>query len=388
MTEQAKDVKLDDTTILAKAKSGETLTQQEEDHIAGAPNTGIAPEPDPEKGDVKDPEAEEQEADEEITEEDETVKPAATPEPTKDGEDEDAESDEEEAEKKPTEQGAAKKTPAEKPEERRTLINSELEKPDHLVDLSQFTPVEIGLYWDLKKQRRKNQKLTEENNVLKFKEIKTKIEKEEAEVKDDEADPLEGKEDDDLLTVGEIKKLLQPKKAKKEETKSAPIITTDAVRVQKIEAHERLKNKGITDLMEVVDFAESVLGDDPETKEILRETALAGGNVVEKTYWLIKGSTKWPDIEKVLKTEADKRNKKDATKKSTPSPENIDRAKRIEKNSQKVKTTGGTGGGTAPAGEYSVDEIRNMTVEDFKKLPKKVVDSILHKYGSEPNRNY
>ena len=57
----------------------------------------------------------------------------------------------------------------------------------------------------------------------------------------------------------------------------------------------------------------------------------------------------------------------------------------MEENDGKIKTTGASDGASAETGEYTVEEIRNMTISDIKRLPKKTRMMILEKYGSEPN---
>ena len=371
-------VKLNEAAILEKVKTGVELSPEETEFVAGNPNLEGEPAP----------AAEEEEADEAKIKdgdagEEEEPGAEATPEPEA-GEEETPEG-EEPPEKKPTEQGpAAKQTP----EERRKLINAELDKPDGQVDLSKFTPTEIGLYWDLKKERRARQKAEQKNRVNDFKEIQRALKEDEKPEGEEGAegeseDPLKvlaDMDDDDIPTVGQLKKILAgAKKAPKEKAPPAPaksIRTIDQIRFEKIEANDRLKAKGITDFYDVVDYAEAALAHNPDAQEELRETALAGGNVVEKTYFLIKGSKRWPEIEKAIKAEKNK---------GKADPDNKDRAERIKKNEVKVKTTGPSGGGAAPTGEYTVEQIMAMSPREFGALPKKTQDAILIKYGSEPN---
>lgn len=388
MTTKAGDEKapvvLDDAAILAKAKTGEKLTPEEEEHVAGNPNL----ERSPERAPAEEGEEIEEEAGEESGAE------ASAP-PTEGAEGEEA-PEGAGAPKKPTEQGPAAKQTPEQIEERKKLVNAELDKPDAQVDLSKFTPVEIGLYWDLKKQRRKNQKLESDNRLLQFREMKRTLEEEEAPAAEEEgeegADPtkiFEGREDDDLPTIGELRQLFGKKKpkaaAKAKEGEEgagkpkAPIITADRIRVEKVEADARLKSKGVNDFFDVVDYAEFALANDPDAQDELRETARTGGNVAEKTYWLVKGSQAWPKIDEAIKKE------KGGKGKGGPAPENVERGKRIEHNAGKVKTTGGGGGAGAATGEYTLDEIKSMSPKDFGKLPKKTQDAILWKFGSEPN---
>lgn len=351
--------KMDDAAILAKAQRGETLTAAEQDHVAGAPSEA-APEP-AEKEEGNEPGA------------------AVSPSPSK-----------KDGEKEPTETGpAAKKEKT--PEERRAEIELDLEKPDHLVNLAGYTKVERGLYFDLKKARRKNQRIEAENRTLKFSDLKEALKevlpaaKPEKEEGDD--DPLAGRDDDDIVTVAEMRKIMAAKNkpaaaAKKEGEEAAapvPLLSKDSIRIQTIEARSNLKAQGVEDYDDVINFAEWALAGDTEAQEDLREVAKAGGNVLERTYYLITGSKKWPLIEKKLAEE-----KGPAAKTDAPDPDHVARAEKIVKNGEKIRTTGSTGGG-GTTGEYTVEQIMAMSPREFGALPQKTQDAILLKYGSDPN---
>lgn len=297
-----------------------------------------------------------------------------------------AEAPKKQEEKKPDENASAEVIT----EERKALIAAEVDKPRELHDLTKFSQVELSLYWDLRKSRRKNQRLEEELEIARVtnvvKDLKAKEEEKEEKTAEDE-DPLKDKADDDLLTVADVKKLLASTKPKPkpQEKPVQPLRTPAELRVEKIEAESRLRAKGVEDFHDVIDFAEAALKDDKEAIEILRETAQEGGNTAEKTYWLIKGSAVWPKIEKVIANEKAKTNGAKAPEKKAPPKENIDRVKKLEENDNKIKTTGAAEGASAETGEYTVEEIRNMTISDIRKLPKETRRKILEKYGSEPN---
>lgn len=367
MTEEKKPAtELNEAKILEKVSKGEELTPEETEFAAGAPDVK---EPAPlDEGEEKD----ESEKDEEEA----GAEAASTPK-----------ADEEE---EPAKEPAAKKSEeAKTAKERRALIDAELSKPDEEVNLAPFTPTEIGLYWDLKKARRKTQKVEQENRELKFKDLKRAVAEglKEAEKPEEEAedeDPLKGRDEDDILTVADVRKILgkKPKAEKKpdEDGGTKPLMTREAVKKQRGEAAAILKGKGIEDFEDVIDFAAYALEGDEEAREELIETAKAGGNVTEKTYWLIKGSQVWPKIEAEIK-----KGKKPAGGKV--SEDNLGRAERIQKNEQKVRTTGAPGGGGGAPGEYTEAEILEMSPRDFGRLPAKTQEAILRKYGAEPNLN-
>lgn len=275
-------------------------------------------------------------------------------------------------------------------QERRKLIEDELAKPDGTQDLSRFTPTEVGLYYDLRKQRSKNQKLQDELEISRVENIVQNLKSKEKppEKAAEEEDPLktilEGMDDGDIPTVGQLKKVVEALKTKKDPAPKQTeqvLRTPEQIRIERVEAAQKLKEKGIEDFAEVIEYAGVVLKDDPDAAEILRDVAKKGGNTVEETYWLIKGHKGWPALEKHLADEKAKAGKTPAK----PPAENLERAKRMEENENKIRTTGPSTGAPANAKEYSVSEIAQMTHADIRRMNKETRRKILEKYGSEPN---
>lgn len=372
MTTDAK-IEITDASVLAKIEKGEELSPAEQEHLKSSPAA---------EGHPSAPEAKEEDPDDIVIKKDGS------------GSDTPKKSEEENPAETSADAGKEKK---QTPEERQKLIEAELVKPEAEQDLSKFSDSEIGTYWDLRRERKRRQKAEEENEVLKIERIADRLKKELAPEpkKEEEADPLaflDGKADDDILTVAEAKQLAKALKAKpaakkedepaKEEPKPKMLRTVEQVQVESKEADTRLKAKGIDDFYEVTDFAADVLKDDEDARDILRETAKAGGNTAEKTYWIIRGSKAWPQIKKAIETQREKVKKPE--KKEVPS-DNERRAKRLEENDGKIKTTGAGTGAAGEVGEYSNEEIAAMSIDDIKKLPKETRKLILKKFGSEPN---
>lgn len=387
MTDKAKETPAAPTeaAVIEKVQKGEKLNDQERELFKGIPQGGIPgiTAPVPAKEEAPEDDIEDGPADNE--DEQDPGKAAKEDE----GEEEAGEEGSEGEEEAP-EAGKAKKEakPGEITEDRKQEILAEANKPDHLVNLGRLkmTPIELGLYWDLRKARKRNDKLQEENETLRIEKIvKSLKEKEEPAKKEgEEEDPLAGKDDEDVLTVADVRKLLA-KTAKKEEPKGdAPLRSNEQIRLEKIEADNKLRAQGIEDFNDVVDFAGQVLGKDEEAIAILRDTAKSGGNVAEKTYWLIKGHPAWPEVEKVINEEKGRKGKKEEPKKEPPKT-NVERAERIEKNDKKIKTTGTGSATTDRSKEYTHSEIAAMTADDIRRLPKETRQAILRKYGSTPN---
>lgn len=345
--------------VAAKAKGGEKLTAEEEEILAGGgPDTTL------EEGDP----GEEEEPGEDVENEPKKEEPATG-----------AKKEEQPPKKTQTPKEAA---------ERRTLIDAEIEKVDGQEDLSKFTPTEIGLYWSLKKERRRRQQVEGENRLHRFEKTKEKLrgqhEEEPAGTEEEagEDDPFKDFEPDAVITVDEAREALKKKAKPAAQAKKTGQVqyTTEDVRREMADARLRFEHKGIADFDDVISYATVLTKEDAA---IIAETVTKGGNGAEKTYWLIKGSPRWNEIEEALAKEKEAK----TGKKVEVDPVNADRGRRAKQNSEKTRTTGDGSASAAELGEYSIEEILAMSHRDFGALPAKVQDKILATFGSEPNFN-
>ena len=140
-------------------------------------------------------------------------------------------------------------------------IKKELEKPEGFEDLSSFTPRERGLFFESRRQKRRAQNAELELDTFRFEQAQQRLKEKEAAKEPpassgptpEEIESLfEGREDDDIPTVGEIKNLFKKKAPAKAEAKEAPKEADPAtrlyqqsqinlVRAQKVEANMTLK---------------------------------------------------------------------------------------------------------------------------------------------------
>ena len=349
-----------------KIDSGEKLTPEEEKLLNESPQENSEAkagdeEVDPEKVTV-----------EKIDEE----KPSDTP---------DEKDEESSTSKKKTDEDAAAEEA-----ERKKLIEEDAEKPLDEVDLKDYSPIERGLFFELRAERKKRQQAQTETDTLKFERAKSEarrqIEAENAAAKakaeaEKEQDPFEGVEDDDLLTAGQLKKLMAGQK--KEAPKTAP---EEQARANKLllenwtlKAQMKLPD---VDLQEVTKLADEVLMRngvrDSDAASEVDDVVAKGGNPLIATYNFLRAHPKFgPMLEKRLAKEGDEDGEK---AKEDDARTNKDRAKRIEANKKKPVTTG-SGGGAPPSGEYTVQELLNMSEDQFAKLPKSQRDRILENFG-------
>lgn len=303
----------------------------------------------------------------------------------------------EQPEESPSEKKAPAKTADAKPSDEvsadvKTRLEAELAKPEGLEDLTDFSQRERAYFFQMRKDRSRRQKVEEENELLKFERLQGQLKEKQKPAapekgkaapeiveEEEEADPLEGRDPEDLLTVKDVQTILakQGKKAPAANENEA-FVRGLYLRNQMLEARLTLKEKNVNDLDDIIGFAQEALGGDEDAKAYISRVADNGGNVVLATYNQIKASAKWPEIEKAVRV---------AKGKKAPT-ENKERAERLEKNENKVRTTGaGGGGGGDESDEYTVGEVIEMPTEDFAKLPKEKRRAIMEKYGSTPNRS-
>jgi len=266
--------------------------------------------------------------------------------------------------------------------ERKKLIEEAAEKPLDEVDIKDYSPKERALFFELRKERRKRQESQAETDTLKFQrakeEAKAQLEREraaaEAKAKEEaDHDPFQGLEDDDLLTAGQIKKILAGRKEP-----SKPILAEDP-KLQKLQMENwvlKARDKA-PDLALVLPHADSLLINDEDAKAEVADVVRRGGNAVLATYNLIKSHPKWPEIEAKMK--ADGGSTEQQKKADEEARTNKERAERIETNKKKPVTTG-SGGGAAASGDYSIQEILDMPEFQFAKLPKSQRDRILETF--------
>jgi hypothetical protein len=189
---------------------------------------------------------------------------------------------------------------------------------------------------------------------------------------------FEGKEDDDLLTVGEAKKVMEAanrQPASMDEPMKKQIVGMQfQLNLMKIE-------KKYPDAPQVIGLLDELLdNDEPYSKMAQEEVSAAfqrGGNFVQVAYNFIKGHPKYPEYEARFKGSSGS-NADSSAAKDPDLEEKKERAKKLEENQLKAKTTGGAGGGESRrADEYSEQELRDMTPAQWKKLPEKTRRKLL-----------
>jgi len=357
--------------VQEKLDKGETLTKEESAFVMSSPPEGVAeaidtePE-DKEPGEEVDIDADpgekkgketaeakiEKKADTEAKE-----KPSETPEPV--------------VEKKPDEGTLHSK------------VEGELDKPDGQEDLTGFSEREKGLFYEMKKSRKRAQKAEEDRDALVFEKIKAaKLaqERKPEPVAEPEEDPF-GKDVDpeDFPTIGKLKEI-SAKMAEKEAEATKARERHLTVRVSEMNARQMIEvrkenGKDAPDYDEVLELAPVIIEGNPDYEKVIYEAYVKGKNAALITYDLIR---KDPRFNSLFKPSATETPAKVETK-----PDNSDAGKKtldkINANEAKPKTSGASGAGGGGGGEeYTVDQLLRMTPGQFRKVPKAVRDKFLY----------
>lgn len=340
-------------TLEEKIASGAELTEAEKAEVMGAPADT------PVKEDAEDTEQD--------TGEEETPNTGLKKE--EESEAEEKTEDEEKPEDSPSEKTDEPDTSdkkSETDEDFKKRLDTELDKDPGDENLDDFTPRERAYFFEVRRERRKRQEKQRELDLLKFKDLQKQAqETEKADEADAEEDPFKERDDDEFMTISDVKKILAKQTPKKPTEENKLIERHQQVILENWMLEGQLKCGD--DFRDVVSMAETILAGDKDADEEIRTVASSGKNAAITAYNLIKASPKYEEIRK-------KRASKEAEAKS-----NEERADRIEKNSKKPKTTGHGGGGAIPPGEYTFDEIVNMSDEDYAKLSPKKREKILRR---------
>lgn len=288
-------------------------------------------------------------------------------------------------------------------------LEIEMDKPEGKEDVSDFTPREKAYFYRMRRDRKLRQQAEEDRDKALFRETKLKevSTKKQEQEDDDPLKVLEGKEDDDFLTAGEVKKILEKgKKAKKDEEKQPD--PDDASKTMQIrylqmcekEAVAEIKEKGDKDFYAVMELAEDLVTNDAQALKEIADRTKKGENPALVMYEVIKSNKDfevlYPAAELRAKARAQKAEKKDTpvAPSSAPALTPEDKAKEekakqaekaLEENSKQTKTTAHASSREGkPASELTIDEISRMSDLEFARLPRQTRERYLRLYGGEP----
>lgn len=274
----------------------------------------------------------------------------------------------------------APKEEEKKPEETKesffSKVEHELEKPEGQEDLAGFTDREKGLYYSMKRERRRAQKAEEDRDAVRFERIKEQKLKDEQAKKDAEEDP--GEDETAFLTKADLKKKL---KEEREAQAAENMARERKLRLQvadlaakDIVAAKIIKGEELPDYSETMKIAEMIIETRPEYQETIQKAYYEGLNPALVAYDLARKDPRFNTLYKPgVKKEAPKADPKPADNKAKET------IKKIEENEKKPKTSGTHGGGDgAETGkEYTIETLTNMSSSEFRKVPKAIREKFL-----------
>jgi hypothetical protein len=357
---------IDPKIIDEKVKAGKPLTKEEAKEIMSEPNPAeLSNKP-------------ETEIEEDLTVKVEEEEPAAKVETPPAVED------------KPKEE----KKPVIEVEDFFVRLERELAKPDGKEELKDFSPREKAYFRQMRLDRKSRQKAEEERDALAFEKIKAQREKESVvtpPAKEPE-DFLKGKDPDDFLTVKEARLLQEQLRAQKQElVKEAPPVQNQTQRMlskaearylQLCETEARVKHE---DFDEVVELSNEILNSSDDYKIKILKAMQDGENPAEAAYEIIKSDTQFSTLLPMAQARIAARKPKPETKPEEPADKGKEEAaQRAEEElaKPKTKTTGHVSTGDDSGGdELPSEDITRMSVNDFRKLPKKKREQYLKLYG-------
>jgi hypothetical protein len=268
---------------------------------------------------------------EEITEE---VKEETTEEKTE--EKTEVPPEEEKAEEK-TEEKEETVTPAEpepKKEDFFDKMEKELAKPEGKEDIKEFSEREKAYFWQMRRDRRARQKAEEERDVLRFEQLKAKQAPKKEQV-EEEPDVLKGREDEDFITVKDLKTITEKINKKQPPQIGEQPIPPDPIRMAYLKQCEELAKKEYSDYKDVELCADEIVANSTPYQMKIIDALVKGENPAVVMYNIIKGD---PDFESVLEKKLGKKKEplKEEEKTDEPDPEQVKKVEVAKKAQEKM----------------------------------------------------
>jgi hypothetical protein len=313
---------------------------------------------------------------------------------------EEKEAEEEKKEKTP--QKGEKPAKEEKPKEegKRDFferLEQEMAKPEGKEDLNDFSTREKAYFHQMRRDRKLRQKAEADRDKLLFEKSKQEIKPKEEKTKD----PLDGRDEDEYLTVKEARELMQSKimddgkKGDSDKRASNEGTPQNLHYLQLCEKECRAKHP--EDFDAVMELADELVTTNSDHLQKISERTKMGENPAEVMYELIKEDKEFENLfpaaqvraEQKAKARADKKAPKEQKKEeqtpTAPKKAEVDTTqaeKKLEENSQQSKTTAHVSSQeTKPTDELTLEEIGKMSDLEFAKLPRHVRQRYLKKYG-------
>lgn len=290
------------------------------------------------------------------------------------------------AEEKAKEEPAVEKKEEPAKEDVFTRLERELQKPEGQEAIGDWSAAEKAYFHQMKRDRKARQKAEAERDALLFEKTKKKEEPKE------EVDPLKdlnGRADDDFVSVADVKKILSKKETPKEQPREEHQ-QVDPRMVKYLQMCDKEARDAHPDDYEaVMELTNEILNTNKNHLVEVAEAMKRGENPAEVSYRLIKND---PEFQKLYPVAETKVKARKPIEKQEPPPKTPEAVKKeteakkaeeaIERNKSKTKTTAHVASlDDKPSDELSMEDITKMTDSQFAKLPKKTREKYLRLYG-------
>jgi hypothetical protein len=270
-------------------------------------------------------------------------------------------------------------------------LERELGKPDNQEDLSDFSVREKGLFYAMKSERKKRQSAEADLDAFKFKSIKdqrqkeelAKVEQDSEKILDSEVDKLfEGKDGEDFVNIGELKKALKPLLKKAAVPKEVALDPGNKYYTRMVETNardiieaRRIKDSTLPDYDKVMSLGPDIVEGNEDYGKQIAKAVEENRNPALLIYDLIRKDPRFSVLFGIPEKKEEKPPEKAPEK--TPDKETLDK---INKNDDKVKTSGahgGGGGGKDDMEGYTAQQLSEMTPSQFRQVPKHIREKFL-----------
>jgi len=260
-------------------------------------------------------------------------------------------------------------------------VEEQLDRPEGSEDLSAFSDVEKGLFYEARRQRKRAQDAESERDVLKFQKIKGDVNPEDKTNETEESD-----DDDDFVTKGDVKKAVQDAVKSTGKDKGGAEASVDPMVSNYLAMCDVTAKSQHKDYEEVLECSQEIIATNPAAQMEVAKALKDGRNPALVMYSLIKGDPKFETILPIAQARlASVKKDKESTTSTESKKETVKKAEETEKkladNKKKPTTSAHHTGGEGSGKVISYMDFIGMSDQEFSNRPKAERDQLLKKYG-------
>lgn len=285
-------------------------------------------------------------------------------------------------------------------------LERELAKPDGQADLTGFNEREKAYFHQMKRDRARTKQAEQDRDIARRDAAKAKKDLEEKGGAAAAAKPagqsalekLKAKQPDDILTVAEVLELVTEISSRPTARVAVVDDGPDPLLARALQSYfEEAQAAHPDDFEAVMELSDEIVMTNPKYSQQVAEALKRGDNPAEETYKLIKGDPAFAQLFPVAQTRVKARAKpaakaveKNQATTDTAAAEAAEKKrlaalkaqKDLELNGKKAKTTAHAQvDNDKPLGEYTFEDLNNMSDKEFRQVPKKIRDKYMEMLG-------